>query len=81
VSNVAVRDRVIMLPVDMSDGMPNPVTSQPWDGSVELAVDRAIRDTRSIVYPLHGLDAHDPRDQTGSGTADRVVATAREDRW
>jgi hypothetical protein len=42
--------------------VPNPVTFQPWDGSAELAVDRAIRDARSIVYPLHGLDAHDPRD-------------------
>jgi len=52
----------IQLPVDMSDGVPNPVTFRPWDGSVELAVDCAIRDTRSIVYPLHGLDAHDPRD-------------------
>ncbi len=52
----------IPLPVDMSDGVPNPVFFQPWDGSAELAVDRAIRDTRSIVYPLHGLDAHDPRD-------------------
>ena len=80
-SNLAVRDRVIMLPVDMSDGMPNPVTSQPWDGRVELAVDGAIRDTRSIVYPLYGLDADDPGNQAGSGTAERVVATAREDRW
>jgi len=52
----------IALPVDMSDGVPNPVTFQPWDGTVELAVDRAIQDTRSIIYPLHGLDAHDPRD-------------------
>jgi acetoin utilization protein AcuC len=46
----------------MSDGVPNPVTFQPWDGSVELAVDRAIQDTRSVIYPLHGLDAYDPRD-------------------
>ena len=29
---------------------------------VELPVDRAIRDTRSVVYPLHGLDPDDPRD-------------------
>jgi hypothetical protein len=42
--------------------VPNPVTFRPWDGSVELAVDRAIGDTRGIVYPLHGLDALDPRD-------------------
>ena len=52
----------IAVPVDMSDGVPNPVTFQPWEGTVELAVDRAIRDTRSVVYPPHGLDAHDPRD-------------------
>ena len=50
------------MPVDMSDGVPNPVTFQPWEGTVELAVDRAIRDTRSIIYPLHGLDPYDPRD-------------------
>ena len=80
-SNLAVTDRVIMLPVDMSDGVPNPVTFRPWDGSIELAVDRAIGDTRGIVYPPYGLDTHDPRTQTRSGTADRVVATAREDRW
>jgi acetoin utilization protein AcuC len=52
----------IPLPVDMSDGVPNPVTFRRWDGSVELAVDRAIQDTRSVIYPLHGLDAYDPRD-------------------
>ena len=59
---------------------PNPVTFQPWEGTVELAVDRAIQDTRSIIYPLHGLDAHDPRDQPIPGPADRVVVTAREER-
>ena len=52
----------IPLPVDMSDGVPNPVTFRPWDGGIELAVDRAIGDARGTVYPLHGLDAHDPRD-------------------
>ena len=40
----------------------NPVAFRRWDGSVELPVDRAIRDTRNRVYPLHGLDAYDPRD-------------------
>ena len=25
-------------------------------------VDRAIQDTRNKIYPLHGLDPHDPRD-------------------
>jgi acetoin utilization protein AcuC len=50
------------MPVDMSDGTPHPVTFPRWDGTVDLAVDRAIRDTRTTIYPLHGLDAYDPRD-------------------
>jgi acetoin utilization protein AcuC len=29
---------------------------------MEMAVDRAIQDTRNKIYPLHGLDPHDPRD-------------------
>ena len=63
ISGRAAADRPgIPLPVDMSDGVPNPVTFRRWDGSVELAVDRAIQDTRSVIYPLHGLDAYDPRD-------------------
>ncbi len=52
----------VPLPTTMSDGVPDPVTFTPWDGAVELPVDRAIRDTRSVVYPLHGLDPYDPRD-------------------
>ena len=50
------------LPEDMSDGTPHPVPFRPWDGSVEQPVDRAIQDTRTAVYPLHGLDPCDPRD-------------------
>ena len=50
------------LPIDMSDGTPHPVPFRPWDGSVEQPVDRAIQDTRTTVYPLHGLDPCDPRD-------------------
>ena len=50
------------LPADMSDGTPHPVPFRPWDGGVETPIDRAIQDTRSVVYPLHGLDPHDPRD-------------------
>ena len=46
----------------MSDGIRHPVTFERWDGTVDLPVDRAIQDTRSAVFPLHGLDAHDPRD-------------------
>ena len=50
------------LPVDMSDGTTHPVAFRPWDGDVELPIDRAIMDTRSVVYPLYGLDPRDPRD-------------------
>ena len=50
------------LPVDMSDGTPHPVAFRPWDGVVEMPIDRAIMDTRSVVYPLYGLDPRDPRD-------------------
>ncbi|WP_262284523.1 acetoin utilization protein AcuC [Micromonospora sp. MA102] len=36
---------------------------QPWQPSGEpTAVDRAIAATRKAVFPLHGLDPHDPRD-------------------
>jgi len=50
------------LPEDMSDGTPHPVPFRPWDGGIEQPVDRAIQDTRTAVYPLHGLDPYDPRD-------------------
>ncbi len=52
----------VELPTTMSDGGPNPVAFRRWDGMVDEDVDRAIRDTRGVVYPLHGLDALDPRD-------------------
>ena len=57
----AARPRVA-LPNDMSDGTPHPVPFPRWDGRVELPIDLAILQTRDIIYPLHGLDAHDPRD-------------------
>jgi len=50
------------LPIDMSDGTPHQVPFAPWDGEVEMAVDGAIQETRTTIYPLHGLDPHDPRD-------------------
>jgi len=50
------------LPADMSDGTSQSVPFPRWDGIVDLPVDRAIQDTRLAVYPLHGLDAYDPRD-------------------
>ncbi|MDQ2882896.1 MAG: acetoin utilization protein AcuC [Actinomycetota bacterium] len=47
------------LPVSMSDGAAPNWT--PWDGTGETAVDRAIRETRRAVYPLHGLDPENLR--------------------
>ena len=52
----------VPLPADMSDGTAQSVPFPRWDGIVDLPVDRAIQDTRLAVYPLHGLDAYDPRD-------------------
>ncbi len=49
-------------PIDMTDGEPDGPTYTPWDGSSDSAVDRAISEVRRVVYPLHGLDPHDPRD-------------------
>ena len=43
-------------------GTPHPVRFHAWDGTIDLPVDRAIMDTRNVVYPLHGLDPHDPMD-------------------
>jgi acetoin utilization protein AcuC len=45
----------------MTDGVDPPV--EPWEpGTTPDAVDRAILATRVAVFPLHGLDPHDPRD-------------------
>jgi len=52
----------IELPIDMNEGTTGLVRFERWDGSVEMTVDRAIQDTRSKLYPLHGLDPADPRD-------------------
>ena len=52
----------IQLPADMNDGTTGLVSFDRWDGTVDMAVDRAIADTRNRIYPLHGLDPHDPRD-------------------
>ncbi len=46
----------------MSNDGSQPLLFRPWDGSVDLTVDRAIMDTRIFGYPLYGLDPHDPRD-------------------
>ena len=46
----------------MSDVTTSVVEYEPWDGEHSHAVDRAITEARNKVYPLHGLDPHDPRD-------------------
>ncbi|SES27630.1 acetoin utilization protein AcuC [Lentzea albida] len=48
------------LPASMTDGCD--AGHQPWGGDVEEPVDKAIRETRRAVFPLHGLDPDDPRD-------------------
>lgn len=48
------------LPASMTDGCD--AGHQPWGGDAEEPVDRAIRETRRAVFPLHGLDPDDPRD-------------------
>lgn len=35
---------------------------RPWQPGAETPLDRAIAATRRAVFPLHGLDPHDPRD-------------------
>ena len=47
------------LPSDMSDGVD--VAHEPWTEGADQ-VDAAVLDTRRAVFPLHGLDPHDPRD-------------------
>jgi len=50
-----------LVPETMTDGVDPPV--EPWQpGTTPDAVDRAILATRVAVFPLHGLDPHDPRD-------------------
>ncbi len=50
------------MPTSMSDGQGVVPEYLPWSGEHESSVDRAIAETRGIVYPLHGLDPYDPRD-------------------
>jgi acetoin utilization protein AcuC len=49
------------VPLRMTDDVD--VSFQPWqpDGAAD-ATDRAIMATRRAVFPMHGLDPHDPRD-------------------
>jgi acetoin utilization protein AcuC len=49
------------IPETMTDG--SLAEYQPWEpAGAPDPVDRAIIATRKAVYPLHGLDPHDPRD-------------------
>jgi acetoin utilization protein AcuC len=58
---VRTRVRNPRIPDRMTDG--STATFQPWQPTGEPdGVDRAIAATRGAVYPLHGLDPHDPRD-------------------
>ena len=47
------------VPTTMTDGV-DPVVER-WEPSAD-PVDRAVLATRLSVFPLHGLDPHDPRD-------------------
>ncbi|MBU2662336.1 acetoin utilization protein AcuC [Actinoplanes bogorensis] len=50
-----------VVPETMTDGTPPAV--ERWEpGTTPDAVDRAILAARTAVFPLHGLDPHDPRD-------------------
>jgi acetoin utilization protein AcuC len=48
------------IPVSLTDG--GDVTFTPWQPGGEHALDRAVMAARNAVFPLHGLDPHDPRD-------------------
>jgi len=52
----------IELPIDMTEGTTGPVDFDRWDGALDHTVDKAILSSRNAVYPLYGLDPHDPRD-------------------
>ncbi len=48
------------LPAEMGDGQ-SPAF-KPWQGEHETPLDKAILETRRVIFPLHGLDPFDPRD-------------------
>ncbi|SFF56309.1 acetoin utilization protein AcuC [Actinoplanes philippinensis] len=56
----AARRPEATIPEAMTDGTEPPIES--WPGTSEDPVDRAVLATRTAVFPLHGLDPHDPRD-------------------
>ncbi len=62
IARAAAARPAIPPPRSMSDGDGTAVGFEPWDGQDASPVDRAIAKTRSAVFPLFGLDPHDPRD-------------------
>ncbi|GAA0954680.1 acetoin utilization protein AcuC [Virgisporangium aurantiacum] len=48
------------IPTTMTDG--SRALYEQWQPGGEGSTDRAITATRNAVFPLHGLDPHDPRD-------------------
>jgi acetoin utilization protein AcuC len=38
------------------------LTHEPWQPGDTATVDKAVMATRAAVFPLLGLDPHDPRD-------------------
>jgi acetoin utilization protein AcuC len=58
-STAAARRPGTPIPETMTDGT-EPVV-EPWTPSAD-PVDKAVLATRVAVFPLHGLDPHDPRD-------------------
>jgi acetoin utilization protein AcuC len=51
----------VAVPETMTDGVLPPL--ETWEpGTAQDPIDKAIMATRNAVFPLHGLDPHDPRD-------------------
>jgi acetoin utilization protein AcuC len=48
------------IPLRMTDDAD--ITFSSWSGGVDDPLDRAIIATRKAIFPLYGLDPHDPRD-------------------
>jgi acetoin utilization protein AcuC len=49
-------------PETMSENGGAPVAFEPWDGQDGSPVDHVISAVRREIFPLYGLDPHDPRD-------------------
>lgn len=49
-------------PEEMTENGGVPVDFRRWDGQEESPVDHVIASVRNEIFPLYGLDPHDPRD-------------------